>query len=554
MAITTTDRLGLKVWGDAGDQFTRSDMNVSHNNLEAKAAGYDQSGTRPGASAAYSGFFHWDGSSLSYCDGTSWYYVGKYGSVTSLDGVTSDGVSAEVARADHTHALDDSVVVTSKINNLAVTTGKINDLAVTTAKLADGGVTNVKIASDLDASKLTTGTLPAARIGTGAITTDRLDSGAVTEAKIGTGAVTTTKIGTLTTLTVSGPLSATTGTFTGTFNALAGTLYASSTNSSVGIGTTSPAYKLDVSGTGRFTGSVTTGALNSTTVTTTGNTSVGGTLSVTGDAAFDTDTLYVDITNDRVGINDSTPSYSLDVVGTFRATGDSLLQGTLGVSGAATLSSTLTVTGDANFDSGTLFVDVSTNRVGILDTTPSYSLDVNGTLRATGAAYMNSTLTVTNALAVDTDTLYVDTVNDRVGINDSTPTFSLDVAGDFRVTSTAHFNRDIVIGGDGGGDSLIYFYDDGSNSESGRYFGWDDSENRFFASHIIAANITGSAGSASTAGSAGYASSAGNADTVDSLHASSFYQGSGGTAGRRIIVSDSGPSGSGAVGDIWFEY
>jgi len=38
---------------------------------------------------------------------------------------------------------------------------------------------------------------------------------------------------------------------------------------------------------------------------------------------------------------------------------------------------TLTVTGDANFDSNTLFVDASANNVGIGTSSPSYALDVN---------------------------------------------------------------------------------------------------------------------------------------------------------------------------------
>ena len=38
---------------------------------------------------------------------------------------------------------------------------------------------------------------------------------------------------------------------------------------------------------------------------------------ISGDVAFDTDTLYVDSTNDRVGINVASPDYALDVIGTF---------------------------------------------------------------------------------------------------------------------------------------------------------------------------------------------------------------------------------------------
>lgn len=54
-----------------------------------------------------------------------------------------------------------------------------------------------------------------------------------------------------------------------------------------------------------------------------------------------------------------------------------------GFTGSVT-ATTLTASDDANFDSGTLFVDASTNRVGIGDTTPGYELDVAGEIRATG--------------------------------------------------------------------------------------------------------------------------------------------------------------------------
>ena len=83
--------------------------------------------------------------------------------------------------------------------------------------------------------------------------------------------------------------------------------------------------------------------------------------------------------------------------------------------------------GDANFDSGTLFVDVSANRVGINDTSPSYDLDVAGSIRATADIYAN-------------DEMYV--------------------------------------GANGGGDSPIHFYDD--NSNTWRTLMWDDSQNGFY--------------------------------------------------------------------------
>jgi hypothetical protein len=113
--------------------------------------------------------------------------------------------------------------------------------------------------------------------------------------------------------------------------------------------------------------------------------SIAGTLAVAGAATFDTTTLVVDATNNRVGINKATPTTTLDVSGTFAA------------SGAATLSSTLAVTGNATFDTDTLFVDAANNRVGVGTITPAQALDVNGSIRAVGGSYDPTTSAWVNA-------------------------------------------------------------------------------------------------------------------------------------------------------------
>lgn len=76
--------------------------------------------------------------------------------------------------------------------------------------------------------------------------------------------------------------------------------------------------------------------------------------------------ITLDKVNNRVGINNTTPSQSLDVVGNTLLTG------------------TTTITGDLNADSGLLFVNATTNRVGVLTTTPAVALDVVGDLNASG--------------------------------------------------------------------------------------------------------------------------------------------------------------------------
>ena len=63
-----------------------------------------------------------------------------------------------------------------------------------------------------------------------------------------------------------------------------------------------------------------TGTTIASTVTGSSLTSVGtlGSLTVSGNATFDTNTLFVDATNDRVGVGTVSPSYKLDVRGMAR--------------------------------------------------------------------------------------------------------------------------------------------------------------------------------------------------------------------------------------------
>jgi len=73
----------------------------------------------------------------------------------------------------------------------------------------------------------------------------------------------------------------------------------------VGIGDSSPASLFTVGTSDAF-------QINSS-----GNVSTTGTLQVSGNATFDTDTLFVDATNDKVGIGNATPDTTLDVSGTI---------------------------------------------------------------------------------------------------------------------------------------------------------------------------------------------------------------------------------------------
>lgn len=99
---------------------------------------------------------------------------------------------------------------------------------------------------------------------------------------------------------------------------------------------------------------------------------------------------------------------------------------------------------DLTVDTNTLFVDASLDRVGINTTSPAIALDIDGGLTVA------SDFTVTNVFeakasgvtvmphdfTVDTNTLFVDASENKVGINTVTPSKELDVSGEILATST----------------------------------------------------------------------------------------------------------------------
>ena len=115
--------------------------------------------------------------------------------------------------------------------------------------------------------------------------------------------------------------------------------------------------------------------------------------------------LKLDSTNNRVGINNTTPTVALDVTGaikgstTLQITGATTLSNTLNVTGATTLSSTLNVTDNLTVDTNTFFVDATNNRVGIGTVSPSACLQIAS---STGVIFgstvgSNGTSTITTA-------------------------------------------------------------------------------------------------------------------------------------------------------------
>jgi hypothetical protein len=135
----------------------------------------------------------------------------------------------------------------------------------------------------------------------------------------------------------------------------------------------------------------------------------------TGNYTFDTNTLHIDSTNDRVGIGTTSPNETLTITGNLSVTGST----------------------NSSIDSGTLFIDATNDRVGIGTTSPSEKLNVNGSLRIDNS--------------IGRIILYVNSTSGRVGIGTTSNSgYRLIVNGTTDITGTTTINS-----GSGGGATTL---------------------------------------------------------------------------------------------------
>lgn len=141
----------------------------------------------------------------------------------------------------------------------------------------------------------------------------------------------------------------------------------------------------------------------------------------------------------KLGLSTGT---TVDLPGTLDVTGATTLDSTLLVKGNTTLGDgsgdTVTTTGNVSVG-GTLSVTGATSLSSTLSVTSNLTVDGNTTLGNASADSITinaSTLSTPNNLNIDSNLLFIDAVNNRLGVNKNNPSVALDVVGGITATGT----------------------------------------------------------------------------------------------------------------------
>jgi hypothetical protein len=317
-----------------------------------------------------------------------------------------------------------TISTAGKVSNSATTATSANTASAIVARDASGNFTAGTVTAALSGNASTATTLQTARTINGVSFNGSADitvtaaAGTLTGSTLASGvtASSLTSVGTLANLTVTNPIS---GSVTGSSGSTTG-----NAATATALQTARSINGVSFNGTADITVTAAAGTLSGSTlasgVTASSLTSVGtlSSLAVTGDVTVGTSKFKVDTTNTRVGIGTESPIVPVEVVFSDATT-------TATNSGAAIAYHVNTDQTNNNY-ALTAYADAaggaSSGLFGLQFTNHASNYgDFVWWTRSAGGYTEKMRLDASGNLAVDTNTLYVDATNNRVGIGTTSP-------------------------------------------------------------------------------------------------------------------------------------
>ena len=196
------------------------------------------------------------------------------------------------------------------------------------------------------------------------------------------------------------------------------------------------------------------------------------------DFVVDTDTLFVDASTDRVGIGNTSPSYTLDVSGDGRFTSNLSVGGNTTSTGHFTAQSggadgglaLRSWTSNGDYQSLATVNMTGSEYILLSDGTHTFiGAGTGGTTHIRGPANDSSPQLTVNSSVITSSGDHTVTgtliVNGNVGINTASPTQTLDVNGVLNVSGDVRYNNNAIIASYASATNIDHlWHDDGANA------------------------------------------------------------------------------------------